>query len=158
MKMYLLDRCVWIYYQKAWGLWQNMAVHSRGISITSINHHLWPTRSVEQHLQRVPCLCLYFPFLLVTIIIVLSGLVTMHRVQGQSISRIHTHQATSLSLLCLCHRCKKGLQVSSCLDSHIQPQWSLFTGLCSNVSLCCRKQLQQLDHHWSLKGKEQPTS
>lgn len=51
-----------------------------------------------------------FPFLLVTIIIVLSGLVTMHRVQGQSISRIHTHQATSLSLvslLCLCRRCKK---------------------------------------------------
>lgn len=86
------------------------------------------------------CLCLDFPFLLVTINIVLSGLVTMHRVQGQSISRIHTHQATSLSLvslLCLCRRCKKELQVSSCLDWHIQPQWSLFTGLYGNVSLCC---------------------
>lgn len=107
------------------------------------------------------CLCLHFPFLLVTTIIVLSGLVTMHRVQGQSMSRIHTHQATSLSLValpCLCRKCKKELQVSSCLDSDIQPQWNLFTGLCGNVSLCCREQLQRLERHWSLKGKEQPTS
>lgn len=169
MKIQLPAPWVWIYYQKAWGLWQNVALLSWGISITFISHQSWPTGSVQQP-QRdrewLVCACI-FPFLLVTIIIVLSGLVTMQRVQGQSISRIHTHRATSLSLvsvLCVCRRCKKTKTKKKSCRCHLvwirtyNPSGA-FSQVCAAAFLCAvESSSRDLTITGSPKGGEQPTS